>query len=48
MADPADGIPLVTSGNQRSGSIAGVIQGSEGSNQDEDRFSIGLQTAGNA
>jgi len=43
----ADGMTLVASGTSRSGAIAGVIQGSEGSNHDEDRFNLGLQTAGN-
>ena len=43
----ADGFALSQDGALRSGSIVGLIQGAEGTNQDEDRYNLGILTAGN-
>ena len=43
----ADPLGFSTTGNVRTARVAGAVMLPEGSNNDEDRFNIGLQTAGN-
>ncbi len=43
----ADLVTLVQTGNQRSGTVAGTIMMPESTNEDEDRFQLGLLNVGN-